>query len=100
MKKYTTVTETLNKLKQEGYTLDFNLKSGSLECKTLALQLRPADFLIDKFYRFEGESNPGDSAIIYAISSKNGSRGTMIDAYGIYADSLTSEMLEKLRIAR
>jgi hypothetical protein len=56
--------------------------------------------VIDKFYRFEGDSNPDDNAIIFAISSKDGWKGTLLDAYGVYADSLSNEMIEKLKISR
>ena len=100
MNTYTTVTDTLKALKEEGYVLDFNLRPDCMECKSPNIKLHPDDFVIDKFYRFEGASNPDDSAIIYAISSKDGIKGTVIDAYGIYADSLTSEMVNKLKIAR
>ncbi|WP_290790121.1 phosphoribosylpyrophosphate synthetase [Flavihumibacter sp. UBA7668] len=96
----TTVTDTLNTLNKEGYVLDFNLKSDCVECKSLNLQLYPADFIIDKFFRFEGASNPDDSSIVYAISSKDGLKGTLIDAYGVYADSLTTEMINKLKFKR
>ena len=100
MNAYTTVTDTLNTLKEEGYVLDFNLKPDCVECKSHNFQLYTDDFVIDKFYRFEGASNPDDSAIIYAISSKDGQRGTLVDAYGVYADSVTTEMMEKLKIKR
>ena len=100
MNNYTTVTDTLNGLKEQGYVLDFNLKLDCIECNAQNLQLYPEDFVIDKFYRFEGASNPDDSAIVYAISSKDGLKGTLLDAYGVYADSLTSEMVEKLTIKR
>jgi hypothetical protein len=100
MNSYPTVTEALNDLKKEGYVLDFNLKGDCIECKTPNIQLYPADFIIDKFYRFEGASNPDDSAIVYAISSKSGLKGTLVDAYGVYADSLTTDMMEKLKIKR
>ena len=100
MNAYTTVTDTLNTLKEEGYVLDFNLKPDCVECKSHDFQLYPEDFVIDKFYRFEGASNPDDSAIIYAISSRDGQRGTLLDAYGVYADSITTEMMEKLKIKR
>lgn len=96
----TTLTDTLNTLSKEGYVLDFNLKSDCVECKSLNLQLYPADFIIDKFFRFEGASNPDDSSIVYAISSKDGLKGTLIDAYGVYADSLTTEMINKLKFKR
>ena len=100
MNTYSTVTDTLNALKEEGYKSDFNLKTDCIECKSLNMKLSPEEFVIDKFYRFEGASNPDDNAIIYAISSKSGLKGTLIDAYGVYADSLTSEMIEKLKIKR
>ena len=100
MNSYPTVTEALNDLKKEGYVLDFNLKGDCIECITPNIQLYPADFIIDKFYRFEGASNPDDSAIVYAISSKSGLKGTLVDAYGVYADSLTTDMMEKLKIKR
>lgn len=100
MNTYTTVSETLNSLKEEGYVLDFNLKNDCLECKSHDMKLFPADFVIDKFFRFEGASNPDDSAIVYAISSKDGLKGTLVDAYGVYADSLTTEMVKKLKIMR
>ena len=69
-------------------------------CKSTDIKLSPDDFVIDKFYRFEGASNPDDSAIVFAISSKDGLKGTLIDAYGVYADSLTTEMINKLKIMR
>jgi hypothetical protein len=97
---YTTVIDTLKVLKEEGYVLDFNLRPDCVECKSPDIKLHPDDFVIDKFYRFEGASNPDDSAIVYAISSKDGIKGTMINAYGVYADSLTSEMISKLKIMR
>ncbi|RYY39572.1 MAG: phosphoribosylpyrophosphate synthetase [Chitinophagaceae bacterium] len=100
MNGYTTVTDTLNALKKEGYVHDFNLKPDCVECESLNITLHPEDFIIDKFFRFEGASNPDDSAIIYAISSKEGIKGTMMDAYGVYADSLTTDMINKLKILR
>lgn len=100
MNTFSTVSETLNALKNEGYVLDFNLKPDCVECGSPNIKLYPDDFVIDKFYRFEGASNPDDSAIVYAISSKDGLKGTMVDAYGVYADSLTTEMVNKLKIRR
>jgi hypothetical protein len=100
MKTYTTVTEALNGLNDEGFVLDFNLRADCVECKSLDMRLYPADFVIEKFYRFEGASNPADNAIVYAISSVTGLKGTLVDAYGVYADSLTNEMIKKIKIKR
>lgn len=66
-----TLSGTLADLRTQGYTEDFNLGFNCVHCRNEQLKLSPLDLQIDKFYRFEGESNPSDSAILYAISSKN-----------------------------
>ncbi|MFI5211947.1 MAG: phosphoribosylpyrophosphate synthetase [Ignavibacteria bacterium] len=100
MYSYETVTEALNDLKMRGFTADFNIQSNAIECRELNLQLHPADFEIVEFYRFEGDSNPGDEEVVYAIESKEGLKGVLVDAFGIYSDELSSEILDKLRIGR
>jgi len=100
METYETITDAINGLKVKGYVEDFNLQPDFIECKNLNLTLYPSDFTIDNFYRFEGASNPDDNSIVYAISSKQGLKGTLVNAYGVYADTLTDEMVKKLQIAR
>jgi hypothetical protein len=97
---YETLTDAINGLKAKGYLKDFNLNPDYIERKARNMTLYPSDFTIDKFYRFEGASNPDDSSIVYAISSKEGLKGTLVNAYGVYADSLANEMVKKLQIAR
>ena len=99
MYSYETLSEALQDLKRRGYREDLNLKPDCLECPALALRLHPEDFVIDEYYRFEGESNPDDNSIVYAISSNMGVKGALVDAYGIYAENLTPEMVDKLRVA-
>jgi hypothetical protein len=65
-----TLSETINGLIKNGYTHDFNLDN---ETPTAGqrehIMLSPADFQIDKVYRFEGSSDPDNQSILYAISS-------------------------------
>lgn len=100
MKTYNTLSEAINDLKKRGYTEDFNLRPHCLECSALDLQLSPEDFAVDEFHRFEGMSNPDDNSIVFAISSRQGVKGTLVDAYGVYADNLTDAMVRKLVIRR
>jgi hypothetical protein len=99
MNEMTTLSEILDKLKKEGYTIDFNLTSNCLECADNSLQIHPEDFVVDKFYRFEGESDPGDEAIVYAISStKHDLKGTLVNGYGPFADDIAEELVHALKI--
>lgn len=94
-----TLSGTMNLLKAEGYTEDFNLGFDCVHCRGKKLKLSTDDFHVDKYFRFEGESNPDDSSILYAISSeKHGVKGLLVNGYGIYSDSLTDEMIAKLKM--
>lgn len=99
MKSYDTLSETMNELRKEGYTEDFNLQQNCLECRNGQFKVFADEFKVDKYFRFEGDSNPSDSAILYAISSNNHQlKGVLVNAYGIYSESVTDEMLRKLDI--
>lgn len=101
MKPYVTLTETMNELRKQGYTEDFNLKQNCLECRNGNFKIFTDEFKVDKFFRFEGESNPSDSAILYAISSDiHQLKGVLVNAYGIYSEPVTDELLKKLEIRK
>ncbi|WP_025761234.1 hypothetical protein [Dyadobacter tibetensis] len=94
---YGTLSETINGLKAEGYTIDFNVREDCLVCDITQVSLSPEEFEIDKVYRFEGESNPDDQAILYAISSEPlGVKGTLVNGYGLSADEMADRLVEKL----
>ena len=94
-----TLVETLEQLKKEGFTYDFNLTAHALEVHSdegISLTLSPDDFNIVKVFRFEGMTNPSDESILYAIESNTGLKGTILSSYGMYADAMSNEMIKKL----
>lgn len=97
MNNYDTLSEAINDLQANGYTYDFNLTPECLECASLKLEIYPEDFEVDGFYRFEGMSSTDDNSILYAISSKTGIKGLLVDAYGVYAENISEAMRKKLR---
>jgi hypothetical protein len=97
MKNYSSLSDALNDLKKRGYTEDFELQQHCLQCPSLRLELEPEKFTVDEFYRFEGMSNPDDNSIVFAISSVDGVKGTLVDAYGMYSENLTEPMIRKLK---
>lgn len=99
-KHYRSLSEGTNDLKARGYTHDLNLKSNCLECPGLLLQLSPENFTIDEFHRFEGMSSTDDNSIVFAITSDEGVKGVLVDAYGVYASNLNDAMIKKLSIGR
>jgi quercetin dioxygenase-like cupin family protein len=95
---YGTISETINGLKKNGYTLDFNINKEFVVCNNPNMTLSPDNFEIDKVYRFEGESNPDDQSILYAISSpKFNVKGLLVNGYGISAVEISDALVSKLR---
>jgi hypothetical protein len=97
MKIFETLTEAITDLKSRGYSEDFNLHPEWIEYSPMNLRLKPAEFHIDEVHRFEGATNPDDSAVLYAISSDL-IKGLLVDAYGVYSGSLSNEMINRLTI--
>jgi hypothetical protein len=97
MSSYNTLSEALNSLNKRGYTIDFNMQSDSVYCKALGESFSPEEFEIVEFFRFEGNTDPGDESIVYALRNKSGHKGVLVDAYGLYSDPLTAEMVQKLK---
>ncbi len=95
---YETLSEAITDLQGRGYTEDLNLNSDCIECKALDYKLYADQFGVDEMYRFEGDSNPDDSSILFAISAPSFNlKGLLVDAYGAYADPLNIEMIQKLK---
>ena len=95
---YATLSEAMASLKKEGYDHDFNQKGTHLECPQNEKNYDANKFTITHTYRFEGMTNPSDNSVLYAIEAEDGTKGQLVDAYGVYADSLTPEMIEKFRV--
>lgn len=95
---YGTLSETINGLKKEGYSLDFNVNQAFLICNHSKTEFSPEEFVIDKVYRFEGESNPDDQSVLYALSSaKFGVKGVLVNGFGISANDDTNALIAKLK---
>lgn len=96
---FDTVTETLNWLTAEGFTHDFNLAYDCIQYNNGADSMSPDDFQIEWVFRFEGETDPGDENIIYAITSVTYNiKGVLLSAYGMYADPISDQMIRKLSV--
>lgn len=97
---YDTVSEAVNNLAKRGYTTDFEVMTEKecLVCHQSSSDLSPEEFQIDEVYRFEGDSDPGDEMIVFAISSEiHDLKGIVINAYGMYSDPATSKIVARLK---
>jgi len=77
--------------RKKGYTASYQLEKGKLKDLETEKTFNVDEVTIDDQYRYEGMSNPDDLSILYAISTADGRKGTLLMPYGVKADvELTS----------
>lgn len=91
---YDTMTDALRDLRTRGYPVDFSLAENCIICNEE--KFSPADFEIVETYRFEGNTDPADEAVVYAIESNTGIKGVLVNGYGVYANTMNAEMAKKI----
>ena len=95
---YLTVACAVDGLTRRGFTEDFRVVDGKLRATGTRETFGPEELVISEFHRFEGISDPDDMAILYAIESTSGVRGTLADAFGVYSDPATSAVMQDIPI--
>lgn len=91
---YSTVSESIAYLRSKGFDLDFNLEQNCISGENC--RLSPHQFEIVEVFRYEGNSDPADEAVVYAIRSEDGQKGILVTGYGVSDDPVSDEMLKKL----
>jgi hypothetical protein len=81
----TTLSQVMEKLRQRRQDNEFHLDPEGLGTGQ-GRHYQPQDLKIIKTYRFEGESDPDDSSILYLLETNDGSIGYIVDIYGTYSN--------------
>lgn len=81
----TTLSTVLEKLRLKKMDHEFRwTNDGFTAGKGKSYQ--PENLTIIKTYRFEGDSDPSESSILYLIEANDGLIGYSLDAYGMYSN--------------
>jgi hypothetical protein len=95
-----TLSSAIERLARQGFTANFGVVGDRLQAFDSGKTFRQHELIIRGFQRFEGASDPGDMAIVYAIEATDGTRGALVDAFGAYADPTLGAFLADLPIRR
>lgn len=88
---YATVSTALEELKKKGYTVDFNIQESRIINN-------PNDFEIEHIYRYEGNTDPGDEAMVFGIKSCTGEKGVFVAGLSASTDNSATMVLNDLAI--
>jgi hypothetical protein len=95
-----TLDDVLNDLTRRGYTAHFAVSGDALRAIGRGKTFKPDELIIREYHRFEGISDPDDMSIVYAIEGRDGTRGTLVDAFGVYANPGVGTLLQNVPIQR
>jgi hypothetical protein len=91
-----TLVSCMNKLVLDGYTGNFKVAEKGIYFIENDRHYNPAEVHIVNFFRFEGASDPADNCILYVIEMDDGTKGTLTDAYGPYADADVTKFIKQV----
>ncbi len=91
-----TLGACLNKVVKDGYIENFKVTEKGLKSLETEKLYQPDQIHIVNFFRFEGASDPSDSAILYVIETNDGTKGSLTDAYGMYADPNIDKFIKEV----
>lgn len=93
---YSTMTEAVRSLKALGFEADFEYVDGAFRIVNSECAFGGQELSIVEHHRFEGISDPDDMSVLYAVEASDGTRGTIVDAFGVYANPELGAALQKI----
>lgn len=92
-----TLSSCMNTVVKQGYIDNFEVENGKLQSPSTGKGYDSREVEIDNFYRFEGNSNPADNAVLYAMKTNDGTKGIIVDAYGTYSNNELNKFLKEVQ---
>jgi hypothetical protein len=97
-KGYETMTEAIQDLKRRGFTSNFEFLNNAFRAMDSGKTFKADDLTIVEHHRFEGASDPDDMSVVYAIEAADGTRGILVDAFGVYANPDLGAFLKNVKM--
>jgi hypothetical protein len=91
------LAHAVERLTAAGYRDDFRAEPDGLRDVNTGRIHAPESLVVGEIVRFEGESDPDDEVVLFALeSASHDTRGTYVVTYGTYVDPLDAEMMRRL----
>jgi hypothetical protein len=93
----TSEARAVEALRAQGFTASFVVGApGTLRVTGKDRDFLPRELAIRAHQRFEGTSDPDDMSIVYAIEAVDGTKGTLVDAFGVYSNPAVTAVIDQV----
>lgn len=98
MKTYDTLIDAITDLRKRGYERDYNLLEEVNKTKPWGETRLLNNFVVNEVHRFEGDSNPDDNMVLFALHSRQQptEKGLLVAAYGPYVETSAVAFIQQL----
>lgn len=93
---YQDIADAIESFKEKGYVHTYQLTDNVISCEELKKTFLPAELTIKESYRQDSGTDPGSESTAYAIESKDGDKGVLVVAFGMYADPGKAKLIDQL----
>ena len=83
----------LNKIVEDGYTAHFSINDQGILDDATQKQYTAEQVKVITFFQFEGRDHPGENAVLYVLETIDGMKGTLVDAFERFTDSLANRFI-------
>lgn len=98
MREAQTLSQVLERLQRKGYVEDFKAYGQGMRVIPKNIMVDPETLIVDGIYRFEGETDLNEEAMIFALNCpKNNFKGTYVVAFGPMMDSADIAIVQRLK---
>ena len=98
LKGYKTMAEAVEDLRKRGFAANFEFLDKTFRAVNSGKTFQPDELTIVEHHRFEGVSDPDDMSVLYVIQAKDGTRGTIADAFGPQANPDLGSFLKRVKM--
>ena len=93
-----TLSDAVRRLQADGYTGNwFANTTHELECYETGEVVDPSEVEIDHILRFEGQSDPGDMMILFALRTPSGAKGIYSAPFNAQTPPEDVDVIEHMR---
>jgi hypothetical protein len=93
-----TVSDAMRRLQADGYTGNwFATADHQFSCTVTGDVIDPATVEIDHILRFEGQSDPDDMTILYALRGPTGAKGLYSAPFGANTPADDAEVIARMQ---
>lgn len=91
-----TLSQVMVVLKNKHNAKDFTFENQKVLSKETNESFEPGELVLEKAYRFEGDSSPDDMCVLYHLSATTGTNGMLIDAFGTYSNPKLADFVKNI----